>query len=157
MLDNKHPDNIVNILVQASFQLQDDFPQRCATVSFERETIVLNLTSIISLECLEMQNIETAIGNAEAILNSVTDAFYFLDMEWRFASINRRASELLDRQPQELLGETIWDEYPLLIGTDLEKTYRKVAAEKTNESGTVFYREHQRWYRFTDSTNESNR
>ncbi|WP_151637766.1 PAS domain-containing hybrid sensor histidine kinase/response regulator [Noviherbaspirillum aerium] len=93
-----------------------------------------------------MQNIETAIGNAEAILNSITDAFYFLDREWRFAYVNRRASELLDRQPQELLGKTIWDEYPLLIGTDLEKTYRKVAAEKTNESVTFFYPEHQRWY-----------
>lgn len=93
-----------------------------------------------------MQNIETAIGNAEAILNSITDAFFFLDKGWHFAYVNRRACELLDRPPQQLLGKTIWEEYPALIGTAVERTYRKVASENTNESITFFYPEHQRWY-----------
>jgi diguanylate cyclase (GGDEF)-like protein/PAS domain S-box-containing protein len=46
------------------------------------------------------------------ILESITDAFYALDRNWRFTYVNRRAGELLNRDPAELIGKDGWSEFP---------------------------------------------
>ena len=48
---------------------------------------------------------------ATDILESVSDAFYAVDSEWRVAYVNKKAEELWGRARQELLGENIWDEF----------------------------------------------
>jgi PAS domain S-box-containing protein len=48
----------------------------------------------------------------EKILESITDAFYALDTEWRFTHVNQRAETLLECSREELLGETIWEAFP---------------------------------------------
>jgi diguanylate cyclase (GGDEF)-like protein/PAS domain S-box-containing protein len=46
-----------------------------------------------------------------ATLESITDAFYTLDREWRFTYLNREAERLLQRPRAELLGKVVWDEF----------------------------------------------
>jgi diguanylate cyclase (GGDEF)-like protein/PAS domain S-box-containing protein len=46
-----------------------------------------------------------------ATLESITDAFYTLDREWRFTYINREAERLLQRPRGELLGKIVWEEF----------------------------------------------
>ena len=61
-----------------------------------------------------------ATDAAEAIvtiLESVTDAVYFLDTEARFLYLNARAEALLQRPRAELLGTCVWDAFPSAIGT----------------------------------------
>jgi PAS domain S-box-containing protein len=86
------------------------------------------------------------LGSAEAILESITDAFFSLDDDWRFTYVNRQANIVLDRQPGELLGKILWNEYPGLAGSEFEKTYFKVATEKVSLSFTSYYPDHDRWY-----------
>jgi PAS domain-containing protein len=93
-----------------------------------------------------MQNIEFAIGNADVILDSISDAFYFLDKDWRFAYINRQAGIVLDRAPQDLLGKNLWKEYPGLIGSELEKAYLKVCHEHVSVSCNFYFSGQDRWY-----------
>jgi PAS domain S-box-containing protein len=59
------------------------------------------------------------------ILESIQDAFFTLDQEWRFSYINKRAISIVGREPEELIGKVIWEESPDIIGTDLEETCRK--------------------------------
>ncbi len=47
------------------------------------------------------------------ILESISDAFYALDHEWRFTYINRKAEELWARRREDLLGKNIWDVFQL--------------------------------------------
>ena len=56
-------------------------------------------------------------------LESITDAFYTLDREWRFTYLNGHAEQLLQRRREELLGTTFWDEFPATRGTELETAY----------------------------------
>ncbi|TFW33500.1 EAL domain-containing protein [Massilia horti] len=44
-----------------------------------------------------------------ATLESITDAFYTLDREWRFTYLNREAERLFQRPRAELLGKVVWD------------------------------------------------
>jgi len=88
-----------------------------------------------------------ALGGApEAILESITDAFFALSPDWRFIYVNRQAEALLNRQPGDLLGKTLWDEFPGVIGTEFGKTYRRVADERVATSVTAFSPDDDRWY-----------
>ncbi|NHN59304.1 MULTISPECIES: PAS domain-containing protein [Halorussus] len=46
------------------------------------------------------------------VFGRVSDAFYALDEEYRFTHVNERAEQLLDRDEEDLLGESLWDVFP---------------------------------------------
>ena len=58
-------------------------------------------------------------------LERATDAIYAVDSDWRIEYINEKMAERVDRDPDELVGETIWDEFPSIVGTELEDRYRR--------------------------------
>jgi diguanylate cyclase (GGDEF)-like protein/PAS domain S-box-containing protein len=51
-----------------------------------------------------------------ATLESITDAFYTLDREWRFTYLNPEAERLFQRPRGELLGKVLWDQFGALKG-----------------------------------------
>ena len=69
-----------------------------------------------------------------------------MDREWRFTYVNSKAERLLGRTPGDLLGQTIWDVYPGLRGSEFEPAYKKAMTEKIAGSVTSFYPDHDRWY-----------
>jgi PAS domain S-box-containing protein len=64
------------------------------------------------------------------ILESITDAFFALDGEWRFTYTNQRAADVIGLEPQELLGQKLWEKLPALAGTAHETNYRRAMAEQ---------------------------
>ncbi len=83
---------------------------------------------------------------AKIILESVTDAFFSVDSNWRFTYLNPRAEHLLDCTSTELVGKNVWQVYPGLIGSPFEDIYRRTAAERIPNSDTAYYPDHERWY-----------
>jgi PAS domain S-box-containing protein len=80
------------------------------------------------------------------ILESITDAFFALDRQWRFTYVNRQAQRVLERTPGELLGQSIWDVYPGLEESEFGAAYRRAGEERVAVSLTSFYSDHGRWY-----------
>ncbi|MDN3688918.1 PAS domain S-box protein [Cyclobacterium jeungdonense] len=80
------------------------------------------------------------------ILGSISDAFYAVDKDWNFTYFNKEAENLLNRNCEELLGTSIWEAFPSAIGTDLERIYRRVAAQGKAESFEYFYPGDGCWY-----------
>ncbi len=62
------------------------------------------------------------------ILENISDAVYLLDGDWRFVYLNTRAEVLLQRSRAELLGRSIWEEFPPAVGTPFETALRHAAA-----------------------------
>ncbi|SIQ96334.1 CheY chemotaxis protein or a CheY-like REC (receiver) domain [Haladaptatus litoreus] len=58
------------------------------------------------------------------VYERVTDAFFALDDEWRFTFINGRGERLLDKDEAELLGKSVWDEFPDAVNSQFEDEYR---------------------------------
>jgi PAS domain S-box-containing protein len=56
---------------------------------------------------------EAAEERIAAILESITDAFFAVDREWRFTYVNETAERLLQRQRSALLGQPIWEMFPV--------------------------------------------
>jgi PAS domain S-box-containing protein len=80
------------------------------------------------------------------VLESITDAFFAVDDNWKFSYVNPQAEGLLNRTPGDLLGHDIWEKFPGLVGSDFERAYRRVATERVTQSATAYYPDHARWY-----------
>jgi PAS domain S-box-containing protein len=61
---------------------------------------------------------QAARERAVSILESISDAFYTLDWDWRFTYVNHKAEELWGRRREVLIGKVLWDEFPQLIDTE---------------------------------------
>jgi PAS domain S-box-containing protein len=85
-------------------------------------------------------------GGAEAILESITDAFFALNSSWEFTYVNHQAENVLGRERGDLLGKNLWLEFPGLAGSEFERAYREAAAEHIPGSITSYYPDHERWY-----------
>ncbi|WP_164549667.1 PAS domain-containing hybrid sensor histidine kinase/response regulator [Altericroceibacterium xinjiangense] len=51
------------------------------------------------------------------ILESLSDAFYAVDDQWRLTYINCRAEQAWGRSRKELIGKVIWEEFPDAVGS----------------------------------------
>ncbi len=83
----------------------------------------------------------------QSILGSISDSFLALDREWRFTFVNRRAIGYGERTPEEVIGRTVWEVFPEIVGhaagdvlphgdgaaetDDLQKTRSAVMADRT--------------------------
>jgi PAS domain S-box-containing protein len=70
-----------------------------------RVTGVMHLAYDITEQVLSKQKIQE-------ILESISDAFYAIDDQWRFTYINKRAEQLWGIERNKLLGKNLWDIFP---------------------------------------------
>jgi len=66
-------------------------------------------------------------------INSVDDAFFELDREWRVRFANLAAARMLGRRADDLVGESIWAQLPTAIGTALELRCRRALETQQDE------------------------
>ncbi|WP_324663246.1 PAS domain-containing protein [Haloarcula sediminis] len=65
-------------------------------------------------------------------LERATDAIYAVDDEWRIEYMNEKMAQRVDRSPEQAVGNTLWEEFPSVVGTELETRYR--TAMETGDS-----------------------
>jgi signal transduction histidine kinase len=75
----------------------------------------------------------------EAVLASIADAFYLLDRDWRFTYVNDAAEPLLQTTREALLGRTLWDAFPGVIGSPFEAPYREAMASGRTTSAEAYF------------------
>ena len=80
------------------------------------------------------------------VLESMTDAFYALDTDWRFVYLNDQAACLLRRTKKELLGETIWEAFPETLETDIYNAYVSVATSQKSHVIEQYYPPLETWF-----------
>ncbi|HEY9671757.1 MAG TPA: PAS domain S-box protein [Waterburya sp.] len=76
------------------------------------------------------ESLQTANQGITDILESITDGFYTLDTQWRFAYINTQAEQILKRSRDELLGQSIWEKLPGVRGTLFEQSFHRAVSER---------------------------
>ena len=79
------------------------------------------------------------------VLESITEAFFSLDKDWRFVLINDRADQLMTKKRTQVLGQNFWEAYPGLLGTTFEREYRRAMAEGVAVTFEEFYRPLDAW------------
>ena len=68
------------------------------------------------------------LSQASEILESISDGVFALDPDWRFTYLNKQAASNLGFQPEDIIGQYIWEKFPQFRGGELELNFRKVMA-----------------------------
>ncbi|MGL4883115.1 MAG: PAS domain S-box protein, partial [Waterburya sp.] len=68
------------------------------------------------------------------VWESMTDAYAFLDREWRIIYANQAAiqviRQLTNLEPEQFFGRSHWEIFPASIGQEVEQEYRRAVAEQ---------------------------
>ncbi|HEY9826863.1 MAG TPA: PAS domain S-box protein, partial [Stenomitos sp.] len=68
------------------------------------------------------------------IWESMIDAYITMDRDWRIIYANPTATQifanLTNLKPEEFLGKTYWELFPMFVGQDLEREYRRAIDEQ---------------------------
>lgn len=98
----------------------------------------------------EGERARTALGLAErelgAIFDSISDAFYTLDHDWRFGLVNPQAERMMRRTRAELVGQVVWEVFPETLGTEIEHKFRKAVAEQCTVSFEIYFPPLSTWF-----------
>ena len=69
---------------------------------------------------------------ARGIIESIVDPMVVYDASWRIQYENAAAARIIEHMPEgpSLVGRVVWDAYPDLVGTALEREMRRAAATR---------------------------
>ncbi|MGL6343954.1 MAG: PAS domain-containing protein, partial [Waterburya sp.] len=82
------------------------------------------------------------------VWESMTDAYVFLDREWRIIYANQAAiqviRQLTNLEPEQFFGISHWELFPATIGQEVEQEYRRAVAEQVAVHFEIPYEEN--WF-----------
>jgi PAS domain S-box-containing protein len=95
------------------------------------------------------RDLETTALQVTSILENISDGFYVLDQEWRFAYINRRGLEMI--QPARatrgsILGSNFWQEFPMMVGTEIERNFRRAVHDRITVEFETYFEPLKTWF-----------
>ncbi|MEA5622837.1 PAS domain S-box protein [Nostoc sp. UHCC 0251] len=63
-------------------------------------------------------------------LENMSDAFVTLDRDWRIIYQNAEAERINGKPRTEVIGKSHWEEWPISVGTNVERQYRRAMAKQ---------------------------
>lgn len=78
-------------------------------------------------------------------LESITDAFFTLDRDWRFTYVNARAEALLHSHRDSLLGCNVWEKFPEAVGSPFQHEYQLAMAQNQATHFEAYYAPWEVW------------
>ncbi len=81
-----------------------------------------------------------------SILEGITDAFVALDTSWRYTYVNKKAGEIFDRSPDDLIGKHIWTEFPEGIDQPFYRAYYQAVERQMPLHIEEYYPPYDRWF-----------
>ncbi|WP_017721225.1 PAS domain S-box protein [Kamptonema formosum] len=76
---------------------------------------------VVNQDVTELKRAQEALRESNRrivnILESITDAFFALDRQWRLTYINRQAEQIMQKKREELLGKNVWEVFPETAGS----------------------------------------
>lgn len=83
------------------------------------------------------------------ILDGIEDAVVKLDGQAKFAAMNQAAVNIYQRlglDPQNMKGKSVWEVFPDLKGTVIERELRQVLDDHVQVTYEFYYSRDQHWY-----------
>jgi PAS domain S-box-containing protein len=89
---------------------------------------------------------EVAQARLREILNSSSDGVFVLDQEWRYKYVNPRAAALMERSPEELLGQSVMEQFPHIVGGPVYQKLHQALAEQKPIHFEFYDHLYQKWF-----------
>ena len=85
------------------------------------------------------EKLEKAYQEKIDILESIGDAFFYVNKDWVVTYWNKETERILGRKRDAIIGKNLWDEYPDVIETDFYRQYHKAIETQENLDFEEFY------------------
>jgi PAS domain S-box-containing protein len=99
--------------------------------------------STIARDITEAKRVRNELISAQrrtaAILESMSDGFSTFDDEWRYIYVNPAAAKMLGKGPGELLGTSLWEQWPHVSESPFGAAFRRAVAENVPVQVEAFY------------------
>jgi PAS domain S-box-containing protein len=82
----------------------------------------------------------------EHLLLEVHEQVFALDTKWRYVYVNERVTQVVGLTKEQMLGKTIWELFPELVGSVFEHQIRQAAAEFSPVHFEYCYPPWKRWF-----------
>lgn len=92
------------------------------------------------------QALATASDRLRSTLERISDAFFTLDDAWRFTYVNAEAEKLLEHPREALLGNVVWEVFPLAVETPFYTEYTRARREGVSTEFEAYYAPFDRWF-----------
>jgi PAS domain S-box-containing protein len=100
--------------------------------------------------CDWVDHVHAARPHAEprqrALLDEIDDGFVAIDWEWTYIYANPVALELLRHPEEEVLGRTVWELFPEVVGTEFEQRCRLAMEQGVPSHFEFCVERHAAWY-----------
>jgi PAS domain S-box-containing protein len=93
----------------------------------ERTALWLALTGLLAFV---LSRIRHSRIEAQKILASISEGFCVFDSDWNFVYINDVGRKILGVSQDKVAGKNLWETFPEVRGTQLERQYRLCARER---------------------------
>lgn len=71
-----------------------------------------------------------AVADVVDVLNSLSDAFFTYDDQWRYTFVNAAGERFAQTPKEEMLGRCVWDVFPEVVGTPVQEAMLRAVAER---------------------------
>ena len=60
----------------------------------------------------------------------MTETHIVFDRQWHYVYVNDAAVRAIGRAREQIVGRTLWELYPDIVGTEIERQYRRAMEER---------------------------
>ena len=94
------------------------------------------------------QQLQEARARTEAVLASVTDTHILFDRQWRYVYVNEAAARAIGLPAEHILGlgGTLWELFPDIVGTELDRQYHRAMDERVPVVCDFYYSTRDTWW-----------
>ncbi len=134
-----------------SLRVLEIFGPSANVTLLERPFRALTLLSTIRVALRarrRQREVRDLLDQREMVLSSISDAFSALDSDWRYIYLNERVVEHSGLSREQMLGRSIWEIFPRLVGGEFHE--RCLRADATRKSD-IFEHFHESWDRWLET------
>ena len=95
---------------------------------------------------LAEDSLRQAQARTESVLASVADAHIVFDRQWRYLYVNDAAVGAIGQPREQILGRTLWELYPDIVGSELDRQYHIAMDERLSASFDFHYPTNDSWW-----------
>jgi PAS domain S-box-containing protein len=93
-----------------------------------------------------MQQAEHNTFSPLVLLDTIDEAVFVIDTQWRYTYVNKKAEELLGRPCEAFLGNTIWELFPECVATIFAAEMHRAVQQNTSTRIETYYPPLQKWF-----------
>ena len=71
---------------------------------------------------------------SQHLFDTMTEGFFVIDSDWRITQINEEGLRIGRRTRPEVIGHKLWEVWPEVVDTELDRVYRRVMATRGQET-----------------------